>query len=132
MNSRPDLNQDLFIASSTGCLEKVRTLVREGAQVNGRHCMHGTKATALHEAALVGNLPIVQYLFSQGGKVNERDSEGRTPLHIAAYYGHMEIVRYLVEEAGADTGMWDRWGESACDYASKCNRREVAEFLMKY
>jgi ankyrin repeat protein len=56
--------------------------------------------TALHTAALFGNLPAVQWLVRHNAKINVAEQGGgqRTPLHNAAFKGHGEIVQYLLEK----------------------------------
>ena len=44
--------------------------------------------TALHEAAMVGDLAQCQSLIDSGMDVNLRDSYQQTPLHRAAKHGH--------------------------------------------
>jgi ankyrin repeat protein len=59
-----------------------------------------TNLTALHFAARMGSLEIVDLLFREPGmKINVQDDEGCTPLHIAAQAGHVNVVeRYLGQD----------------------------------
>lgn len=57
--------------------------------------------TALHQAAMDGNVACAQTLLLNGGDVNVTDCEGCTPLHTAAICGHTEFVHFLLA-AGAD------------------------------
>lgn len=57
--------------------------------------------TALHQAAMDGNVECAQTLLLNGGDVNVTDCEGCTPLHTAAICGHTEFVHFLLA-AGAD------------------------------
>lgn len=56
--------------------------------INGR--------TKLHEAALVGILPLAQACVSRGISVGEKDVYGRTALHYATSGGHPDLVSYLL------------------------------------
>ena len=47
--------------------------------------------TALHIAAIAGNLKIVEYLCGRGAYVNRRDGEGKTPDDWAEEAGEIEI-----------------------------------------
>ena len=57
--------------------------------------------TALHQAAMDGNVECAQTLLLNGGDVNVTDCEGCTPLHTAAICGHTQFVHFLLA-AGAD------------------------------
>ena len=51
--------------------------------------------TALHYAALSGNLTLVQPLLDKGFNLNAKDRAGRTPLHYAALSGKHEVILLL-------------------------------------
>ncbi|XP_065916091.1 ankyrin-3-like [Dysidea avara] len=57
--------------------------------------------TAIHQAAMDGNLECAQMLLLNGGDINVTDCEGCTPLHTAVICGHTEFVHFLLA-AGAD------------------------------
>ncbi len=48
--------------------------------------------TALHIAAIAGNVKIVEYLCVRGADVSRRDGEGKTPDDWAEEAGEMEIA----------------------------------------
>lgn len=54
-------------------------------------------------ACQFGNLPLVEFLVSQGANVNQRGGyyDAETPLIIAVRINHPSLVVYLVEKAGA-------------------------------
>ncbi|PVF90978.1 ankyrin, partial [Serendipita vermifera] len=54
--------------------------------------------TALHYAASMGHLGIVQALISHGANVNFAKSGMDTPLQQAAMYGHHAVVRVLLQK----------------------------------
>ncbi len=55
--------------------------------------------TALHFAARMGSLEIVDLLFREPGiKINVQDDEGCTPLHVAAQAGHVNVVERFLEQ----------------------------------
>ncbi|KAI8505607.1 hypothetical protein Bbelb_167960 [Branchiostoma belcheri] len=52
--------------------------------------------TALHQAALDGNIDFVKLLVRHGAKVNCQDEDGWTPLHAAVAEGHPQVARFLI------------------------------------
>ena len=102
----------LIEAADKGDIEKVRSLLQAGANVNYRQ-----NSTPLCQAAQTGNYEIVKMLIDAGADVNLRASEGYfNPLVNAAYEGYFEIVRALIE-AGADVNVRLDIGWNALEYA---------------
>lgn len=58
-------------------------------------------ASPIHDAALAGDITIVEILIANGADVDERDVHGYTPLHMAIEEGHTEVAKVLIEN-GAD------------------------------
>ncbi|MFQ5937143.1 MAG: ankyrin repeat domain-containing protein [Acidiferrobacterales bacterium] len=58
-------------------------------------------ADALHEAAMKGDVALVEQLLKQGHDINSRDENDATPLHWAVYAGHETLARLLIAR-GAD------------------------------
>lgn len=57
--------------------------------------------TALHQASLDGNLPVVKILLRFGADVNSLDDDTWTPLHAACAMSHHHVISHLLE-SGAD------------------------------
>ena len=53
--------------------------------------------TALHEACLLGHMPVVEAFLRHGADPNALDSHGRRPLHTVASTGHVSMARLLLE-----------------------------------
>ena len=86
-------------AAMRGDVETVRSLVKEGADVN---VAQGDGMTALHWVALNGNARLVELLIYAGGNVGALTRLGAyTPLHLASEEGHAVVVEALLA-AGAD------------------------------
>ena len=82
-----------------GDVEEIKgVLSTSGVDINR---MSPAGLTALHQAAMDGNVECAQALLLNGGDVNVTDCEGCTPLHTAAICGHTEFVHFLLA-AGAD------------------------------
>jgi ankyrin repeat protein len=60
----------------------------------------------LHAAAAEGDVGKVRELARNGGDLDSRDAQGRTPLHVAAHRSRRDVLRALVE-AGADVNAKD-------------------------
>ncbi len=58
--------------------------------------------SALHYAAIEGNLHLFKILTGHGGCFRTQSQDGSTSLHLAAYYGHSDIVKYMLEEGRGD------------------------------
>jgi ankyrin repeat protein len=86
-------------AARSGDLETVRSLLRDGADVNAAQ---GDGMSALHWAAERGDAPMIEVLVRAGAEVQSATRIGEyTPLHLAARNGHPAAVQALIA-AGAD------------------------------
>ena len=85
-------------AAAQGDLEAVRTLLRDGADVNAAQ---GDGMTALHWAALRGDAEMVSVLVYAGANVASTTRLGAyTPLHLASRDGRADAVTLLIEAGG--------------------------------
>ncbi|CAH1262318.1 PPP1R27 [Branchiostoma lanceolatum] len=69
---------------------------RPRATGHGRKNTGTLGLTALHQAALDGNIDFVKLLVRHGAKVNCQDEDGWTPLHAAVAEGHPQVARFLL------------------------------------
>lgn len=89
----------LVDAAARGDADRVRQLLRDGADVNEAR---GDGMTALHWSAETGNARLADMLIYAGSHLDAGTRIGQyTPLHIAGRQGHADIVRSLIA-AGAD------------------------------
>ena len=85
--------ENLWNAARTGDLEKVRTTIENGCDVNSK-TEYG--ATALSFACDRGHLKVVEYLLEQGADPNVRDSfYNSRPIDWATMKKHTQIARAL-------------------------------------
>jgi hypothetical protein len=61
---------------------------------------HSEWRTALHAAAIAGDLRNIQFLVSNGANVNALDRAGDSPAELAASRGHPECATFLQEHGG--------------------------------
>jgi ankyrin repeat protein len=137
---------ELRQAARQGDAERVRTLLREGAAVNGALRIRSWGArpadgspvdsaveTALSLAAAAGHAEIVRDLIAAGAVVNlpsvSRDVHDRTPLMQAALAGSVEAARALLA-AGADPRPADIDGRTALLFAARARNRQMADALL--
>ena len=89
----------------------------------------GTRCTALHTAALTGNIGALDLLLEHSADpASTKHSQHATPLHMAAYNGHQEIVNRLLG-AGCPAGARDKRGRTAATWAKRRGQTELAAWL---
>jgi len=118
---------ELHKAARRGDLQRVKSLVEKGADVNTRD---NDGETPLHEAASEGYLEVARFLVERGADVNAKDNHGLTPLHAAASEGYPEIAQLLVEK-GANITVRDNDGLTPLHLAAVFGHLEVARFLVE-
>jgi ankyrin repeat protein len=100
----------------------VEVLIQAGADVNARD---DAGFTALHDAALAGNLKAARLLVEHGADVNIGDKDsGATALYMAATMGREDVVSFLLEK-GADTNK----GPNAAKAATSGGFTKIAEMI---
>ena len=102
-------------AAARGDVEAVRSLLRDGADVNAAQ---GDGMTALHWAALRGDADIVSVLVYAGASVTSTTRLGAyTPLHLASRDGRGEAVTLLID-AGSDPNAATTTGATPLHFAA--------------
>lgn len=114
-----ELNKPLLQAGADGDIDKVKSLLSRGADLNARDW----EGTALHTAAQHGQKPVVQLLIAAGADVNIRNKQGRTALDLAEQRGHTEVVRLLRMPGAKD--------KSALEHDGKTPARSLHEAAKK-
>ena len=119
----------LYIASSHGYTEIVRTLIDRGADLNavcrdwdewllGRNwSIDYLQWTPLHVASFKGRLEVARVLLEYGANVDHPDNLGRIPLHIASRGPCDDLVRLLLDH-GANPSALDSGNETALHHAA--------------
>lgn len=75
-------------------------------------------ATALHAAALSGNIVAIHLLVAAGADIEAKEMRGQTPIHFAARRGHLAAVN-LLATLGADVDSADNRGKTPLRTAAK-------------
>lgn len=84
----------LHEAAQAGDVERTRTLLDGGADINARD---KDGMTPLCLAAGHGRTLVTKLLLEKGANVNATCKEDYTPLHLAAWNGHKEILDLLIQ-----------------------------------
>lgn len=115
-NKKGGGNDALYKAVKSGSLNKVKKLLKAGANPNTLNEHH---LTPLHQAAYWGELQIVELLLEYGARADLDNGKGWTPLHSAAVSGGLktrkEVIKKL-QEHGADPKKADKHGWTPQDY----------------
>jgi len=82
----------LIEAAENGNLEKIKELVKNGADVNS---ISDYGDTALMLASQYGQLEVVKYLLEKSADIHTKDEDGKTALMWASENGYTKIVELL-------------------------------------
>ena len=114
-------------AAMKGDAATVRTLVRQGADVNAAQ---PDGMTALHWAALNGDLKMAEVLLVAGATTEALTRVGGyTPLHLASSRGHAPVVARLLE-AGSKPKAVTATGVQAIHLAAQAGSADAIRFLI--
>jgi len=114
-------------AMKYGNLSKVKKLLKEGSDVNGKD-EYGSPA--LHIALLYKHKGIVKQLIKKGADVNAKNFFGATALQVASHLGQTDMVKLLIKK-GADVNAKDYHGNTALIVATEARNRKIVKVLLK-
>ncbi len=124
-----DLNSKLFYAVEQNNLDKVKELIRNGADIHAREI---SSKKAIHIAVKKGNKNIVEFFLNEGISVNDTNNSGWTPLHYGAFGGELEIAKLLVAN-GANVRAENAYGQKPIDlihYGKDDGYKGIMELLL--
>jgi hypothetical protein len=125
--AKKDLNQ----AAVDGELDRVKSLVSGGADVNSKNRMG---MTPLVVAAMNSRTAVCEFLVASGADLNAKDGQGRTALYFAVDRNNKELAELLLKK-GADVNIATGAGENAFSLAKKKRNAdgntEIVDLLAK-
>lgn len=119
------LDEEFLKAVKEGNIPQAENLLDRGAGIQSSN-EYGD--SALHIAALKGDVRMCVFLIKRGAFIKVLNSGRSTPLHLASYRGHAEFVKLLISK-GADVNAADKWGRRPVHLAACSGRSEVVNIL---
>lgn len=121
------VKDQLLQASESGQVEKVRQLIRDGADLN---VQDARGRTPLMIATYKKDFAMAKVLIEAGADVNVRDDMLNSPFLYAGAEGYLDILRLAID-AGADPRITNRYGGVAIIPASEHGYVEVVRELLE-
>ncbi|KAG1661828.1 Ankyrin repeat domain-containing protein 17 [Nymphon striatum] len=118
----------LMCAASSGNLDIVKLLLKNGADINAQSL---TGNTPLMCACSGGFEDIVRLLLSEGASIEDHNENGHTPLMEAASAGHVPIAKILLEHGAGINTHSSEFKESALTLACYKGHVEMVRFLLQ-
>jgi len=120
---------DLLQAAKAGDVAQVRQLLASGVSPNTRN---ENGWTALHVAALYGQVAVAEALIGHGAAVDAADNEAcATPLADAAQAGHLAVVNLLLKR-GANVNATCEFDLTPLHLAAREGHTEVVKALLSH
>lgn len=116
----------LHMATKIGDVDKIRSLLAKGHDVNGPD---KNGATPLFWAAFTEDLEVARILVEHGADINYRNPMGSTPLYNALHKRNKDLALWLLEQ-GADPLATDANGITILHIASMHGMEDVVAILL--
>lgn len=127
VNALSPLNESLVDAALDGQLEKVKTALSQGAELELR--FGPRQQTPLMLALYRDHNEVVKFLVEQGADVNAHNSHGQTPVIMAAIGGQQALLQLFLER-GAQLEAREELGNTALMWAVYWGHIELVKSLL--
>lgn len=119
--------KELIAAAEAGDLERIKTLLSKGADVNYANYKYDT---ALSKAVSCGHLEITKLLLKHGADIEAVDYEGVSVLMHAAFNNNdSPAIAKILIDSGCNVAAKSNAGQTALDYAEANSNTKIAEYL---
>ncbi|XP_070546715.1 serine/threonine-protein phosphatase 6 regulatory ankyrin repeat subunit B-like isoform X2 [Ptychodera flava] len=118
---------DLIKAARERDVQRIRSLLAEGYDINGRGYDWADNATALHVASFDNNEDIAEVLISHGADVNAKNEMDWTPLHFASN----EVIVGLLLKSEAAVDVQTKSGDTPLHLAAGRQNDHVVKLLLE-
>ncbi|CAG8459568.1 27087_t:CDS:2 [Dentiscutata erythropus] len=115
-------------SEKSSLIDSIQCLVGTN-MINFKYVDDISDRTCLHEAAIVGRLPLIELCVDKGAKVDCSDVYGRRPLHYVCMYGYSDAATFLLSQK-ADCESLDHDGFSPLIYAVTNGHTKCVEILL--
>jgi len=119
----------LLLAAANDNVEVVRTLVKNGADVDAADKAAGLRP--LHQCAARGCVNVCEFLLSHGADMDARSLDGDTAMHLAARHNHYDTVALLLD-FHADHGLKNNAGQTAEELALATGSTRIANLIHQH
>ncbi len=123
-----DIDRQLLDAAEEGELDKVRSLLEQGADVN---VARGDGYTPFLLALGEGHNDVCHRLLDAGARIDAVTKIASSAMHIAAGDGNLEGLE-LLHRLGLSLESRDRYGSTPLMDAIECHEVEAAEWLLEH
>ncbi|MES2854847.1 MAG: ankyrin repeat domain-containing protein [Bdellovibrionota bacterium] len=127
-SKKPEVNDTVVDAITTGQMEKVSSLTKKGASIDS---LSSDDQTGLMKVAGEGDKTTAEQLLKMGADLNKANTKGETALWYAVYSGHEELaLSFIAKGAKADQILADS-KECLVHFAAKAQLPKLSAKLAK-
>lgn len=124
-NAIKEESNDLVIS----IVKELRNILDDLAFVKYINLQSESGLTLIHEAAVMGNIEIIDFLIQNGAALDTKNSFGLNALHIACQEDRVNLVIYLIESLGLDPLELDNRGSMPLHWACYFGSENSARYL---